>query len=88
MRHVVRIPGPLRSYTHGAAEVSASGDTLLELLAELERAYPGMRFRMIDEQERIRPHIRIFVNTRETPTLDAALAAGDAVHLICALSGG
>jgi molybdopterin converting factor small subunit len=88
MMHSVRIPGPLRSYTHGAPQVSARGDTLLELLAELERAYPGMRFRIIDEQERIRPHIRIFVNTRETPTLAARLAADDEVHLICALSGG
>ena len=88
MMHVVRIPGPLRSYTHEAPQVSARGNTLLELLAELERAYPGMRFRIIDEQERIRPHIRIFVNTRETATLATALAAGDEVHLICALSGG
>jgi len=88
MMHVVRIPGPLRSYTQGAAQVTASGDTLVELLAALDRAYPGMRFRIIDEQDRIRPHIRIFVNTRETPTLAAALAAGDEVHLICALSGG
>lgn len=86
--HVVRIPGPLRSYTHGAAQVQARGATLNEVLAELERAYPGMRFRMIDEQQRIRPHIRIFINTRETAALDAALAAGDAVHLVCALSGG
>ena len=86
--HVVRIPGPLRSYTQGAAQVRAGGDTLNEVLAELERTYPGMRFRMIDEQQRIRPHIRIFINTRETAALDAALHAGDEVHLICALSGG
>jgi len=86
--HVVRIPGPLRSYTHGAAQVRARGDTLDEVLAELERAYPGMRFRMIDEQQRIRPHIRIFINASETAALDAALGAGDEVHLICALSGG
>jgi len=88
MSHVVKIPGPLRSYTHGAAQVSAAGDTLEQLLAELERSYPGMRFRMIDEQGRIRPHIRIFINTQETPALTAPLASGDVVHLICALSGG
>jgi sulfur-carrier protein len=88
MMHVVRIPGPLRSYTNGAAQVSARGDTLRELLDDLERAHPGMRFRMIDEQERIREHIRIFVNTTAAPTLATPLAAGDEVHLICALSGG
>ena len=88
MMHVVRIPGPLRSYTQGAVQVSARGDTLATLLTELECSYPGMRFRIIDEQDRIRPHIRIFVNNRETPTLAAELVAGDEVHLICALSGG
>jgi len=86
--HLVRIPGPLRSYTKGAAQVRARGDTVDEVLAQLEHAYPGMRFRMIDEQQRIRPHIRIFINTRETATLEAPLAAGDEVHLVCALSGG
>ena len=88
MQHAVKIPGPLRSYTNNATQVSARGDTLEQLLAELERSCPGMRFRMIDEQGRIRPHIRIFINTQETLTLTTPLAAGDVVHLICALSGG
>lgn len=47
-----------------------------------------MRFRMIDEQDRIRPHIRIFINTREVKSLDEPLGEHDEVHLICALSGG
>lgn len=88
MDHTIRIPGPLRSYTNDIAEVSAQGDTLEQLLADLERCYPGMRFRMIDEQGRIRPHIRIFINTQETPLLTTPLLNGDVVHLICALSGG
>lgn len=88
MQHAVKIPGPLRSYTNDAAQVSAQGDTLEQLLADLERCYPGMRFRMIDEQGRIRPHIRIFINTQETPLLTTPLLNGDVVHLICALSGG
>ena len=88
MKHRVRIPSPLRSYTAGAAQVSAEGETLDDLLAALERAHPGMRFRMIDEQQRIRPHMRIFINTHEAGTLASALAPGDEVHLICALSGG
>jgi molybdopterin synthase sulfur carrier subunit len=88
MQHAVKIPGPLRSYTNDAAQVSAQGDTLEQLLADLERCYPGMRFRMIDEQGRIRPHIRIFINTQEAPLLTTPLLSGDVVHLICALSGG
>lgn len=47
-----------------------------------------IRFRMIDEQERIRPHMRLFINTSEARELSAAVRDGDTVHLICALSGG
>jgi len=86
--HTVRVASPLRAYTAGAAQVSAGGTTVAALLADLERAHPGIRFRMIDEQDRIRTHIRIFVGTREVTGLDAALGADQEVHLICALSGG
>ena len=84
----VLIPDPLRSYTSERREVQADGATLSELLADLDRRYPGIRFRMIDEQDRIRPHIRIFINQREVNSLDEPLAGADEVHLICALSGG
>ncbi len=86
--NTVRIPSPLRDYTAGATQVSASGATVAALLDDLERAHPGMRFRMIDEQDHIRPHIRVFINQREVNALDEAVAAGDEIHLICALSGG
>jgi sulfur-carrier protein len=86
--HTVRVASPLRTYTAGAAQVRAHGSTVAGLLSDLERAHPGMRFRMIDEQDRIRPHIRIFINQREVGSLDETLAAQDEVHLICALSGG
>jgi len=86
--NTVRVASPLRSYTAGAAEVTASGATIAELLAGLERAHPGIRFRMIDEQDRIRPHIRIFIGRREVKRLDEPLRTSDEVHLICALSGG
>jgi sulfur-carrier protein len=84
----VRIGSPLRSYTNGAASVAAAGGTVAEVLADLDRRYPGMRFRMIDEQDRIRRHVRVFVNNREAATLTETVAGGDQVHLICALSGG
>ncbi len=84
----VHIASPLRDYTRGAATVAAEGSTVAELLADLERRYPGMRFRMIDEQQRIRPHIRIFVATREIRDLQQPVAPQEPVHLLCALSGG
>jgi len=84
----VFVPTPLRSYTGGRAEVEASGDTVASLLAALDRAHPGMRFRMLDEQGRIRPHVRLFVNRERVYDLDTALRDGDELQILCALSGG
>jgi molybdopterin synthase sulfur carrier subunit len=84
----VRIASPLRSYTAGASSVTADGATLHEILANLDRRFPGIRFRMIDEQDHIRPHMRLFVNTSEARALSESVRAGDTVHVICALSGG
>jgi molybdopterin converting factor small subunit len=84
----VLIPSQLRDYTGGSAHVEARGATLAELLADLERCYPGIRFRMIDEQDAIRRHIKIFVNQQQARDLGAALAANDEVTIVGALSGG
>jgi len=83
----VLIPSALRSYTQ-AAETQASGDTLAAVLADLDRQYHGIRFRMVDEQERIRRHIRIFVNGAQVHDLGRALAASDELVIVQALSGG
>jgi molybdopterin converting factor small subunit len=83
----VLIASPLHSYTR-ASEVEASGANLGELLADLDRRYPGIRFRMIDEQDRIRRHIRIFVNGAQAPDLDCRLGPADEVCIVQALSGG
>jgi sulfur-carrier protein len=83
----VLIPSPLRSYT-GAREVEASGTTLADVLADLERRYPGLRFRVIDEQDRMRPHIRFFVNGEQVFDLARSLRPADSVQVVQALSGG
>ena len=83
----VGIPSPLRSYTN-EREVEAHGATLAELLADLERRYPGIRFRMIDEQDAIRQHIKIFVNREQVKRIDTPVAAADEVIIITAISGG
>jgi sulfur-carrier protein len=84
----VFMPTPLRSYTGQQACVEAQGATVGELLADLDRRYPGIRFRMIDEQDAIRPHIRIFVNAEQVRDLEAALRPSDEVQILQALSGG
>lgn len=83
----VLIPSALRSYTQsGRAE--ARGATLAALLDDLERQYPGIRFRMVDEQGRIRRHIRIFINGTQVHNPAHPLAASDEVIIAQALSGG
>ncbi|MCC6535305.1 MAG: MoaD/ThiS family protein [Burkholderiales bacterium] len=83
----VLIPSALRSYTQ-SAHAQASGDTLAALLADLDRQYQGIRFRMVDEQERIRPHIRVFVNGAQVRELGQRLGTADEVVIVQALSGG
>ena len=83
----VLIPSSLRSYTE-RGETEASGATLAALLVDLERQYTGIRFRIIDEQDRVRRHIRIFVNGEQAQDLSQALRPTDEVIIVQALSGG
>lgn len=83
----VLIPSALRSYTE-QGEAEASGATLAAILSDLDRRYPGIRFRMIDEQDRVRRHIRIFVNGEQVRELAHPLRATDEVVIVQALSGG
>lgn len=83
----VLIPSALRSYTESSV-AQASGATLAELLADLDRRYAGIRFRVVDEQDRIRRHIRIFVNGKQARDLAEPLDPADEVIIVQALSGG
>jgi len=83
----VLIPGALRSYT-GRSQVEAEGDTLEMLFADLDRRYPGLRFRVVNEQAQLRPNMRIFVNGLGVRELQHALKHDDFVAVVLALSGG
>ena len=84
----ISIPTPLRSYTGGSGIVEATGSTLADVLADLDHRYPGLRFRIITEQDEIRRHIKIFINEEPAESLTEKLQERDVVHIICALSGG
>lgn len=83
----VLIPSALQSYTQ-SSQAEATGSTLDDVLLDLDRQYPGIRFRMIDEQQQVRRHIRIFVNGVSTNTLSQTMQPGDEVVIVQALSGG
>jgi sulfur-carrier protein len=84
----VNIPGQLYDYTRGRSRVDASGANLGEVLGDLDRQFPGIRFRIVDEQDRIRRHIRIFVNHDQAPDLRTRVGAKDRIMIFGALSGG
>ena len=84
----VRVSSVLFGYTGGRAEVEARGATLGAVLADLERRHPGLRFRVVDEQDRIRQHMTVFVGGRPTRDLAARVGANDEVCILQALSGG
>ena len=84
----VIVPPALRSYTGGKGEVEGKGATLAAVLADLDRTYPGIRFRMVDEQDGIRRHMKIFINQTQAKSIAARLDLEDRILIVCALSGG
>jgi len=84
----VTLPSQLFDYTSGVSDVEASGGSLNEVLLDLDRRYPGIRFRVIDEQERVRRHMVIFVGGARQDDLHAPIPAGASVYVVGALSGG
>ncbi len=83
----VLIPSPLLSYTK-VRELESRAGSLHELFMDLEQRFPGIRFRMIDEQGAIRRHMRVFVNGSQVVDPGTPLDARDAVQIVQALSGG
>ena len=84
----VRIPSPLFSYTDGQARLDARGKNLGEVLNDLEQRFPGIRFRLIDEQDRIREHIRFFVEGDQVSNLKHPVGSDMEIMIVAALSGG
>jgi sulfur-carrier protein len=83
----VLIPSALASYVGGRAEAQASGSTVGELLLDLDRQFPGLRFRVVDEQDAIRTHMRIFVNG-EIARLATPVTPAHEIAIPMAMSGG
>lgn len=88
MQVKVIVPSQLRSYTNGASEVHAEGSTLDEVLVDLDRQFPGFRFRVIDEQDRVRRHVILFVGEERRDDLGTPMLPDVAVQIVGALSGG
>ena len=84
----VRIPSPLRSYTAQQSVVDGHGATVDEVLRDLDARYPGIRFRMVDEQSNVRKHMKIWVNEDACRDLSTSVTDDDEITIMQALSGG
>jgi molybdopterin synthase sulfur carrier subunit len=88
---LVRIPTPLRALTKGNAEIQAKGDNIDSLVSDLERQYPGLKDRLLDESGELRRFINIYVNQEDIRFLQAkktTLKDGDEVSIVPAIAGG
>jgi molybdopterin converting factor small subunit len=84
----VLVPSQLHSYTGGVSRLEAKGGAICEVLDDLDRRYPGLKFRVIDEQDRVRPHMRLFVGREAARDIRRAIDDGDELLIFGALSGG
>lgn len=84
----VLLPSQLHAYSGGQSCVEANGSAIVEVLDDLDRRFPGLKFRVVDEQDRVRPHIRLFVGREPARDVGRALRDGDEIMIFGALSGG
>jgi molybdopterin synthase sulfur carrier subunit len=87
----VRIPTPLRAITKGSGEVQVTASTVGDLIADLERQYPGLRDRLVEDNGELRRFINIYVNEEDIRFLqgaETALKQGDEVAIVPAIAGG
>ena len=84
----VLIPSQLTAYTAGVTRVDAAGATVAAVLDDLDRRFPGLKFRVVDEQDRVRKHMRLFVGQAETRDIARAIGPADELLIFGALSGG
>jgi molybdopterin converting factor small subunit len=87
----IHVPGPLRMYCAGATHLSISAHTVRAALEDLERSQSALYRNVCDETGTVRRHLNVYVNSdnmRDLNGVDTALAPGDVVTFLPAISGG
>jgi molybdopterin converting factor small subunit len=91
MSVTIHVPGVLRQYCEGALELSLPASSLRDALEQIERRHPALYRCVCDDTGAVRRHVNLFVNDSDMRTLDGldtALAPGDVVMILPAVSGG
>jgi len=84
----VRVAPLLYSYTGGLKTIEVEAGTVGEAIAAMDRRFPGVAFRVIDEQGGVRPHVNIFLGEQSVRDLETPVSTGAEIYLVGALSGG
>jgi|SRR3954447_16500871 sulfur-carrier protein len=87
----VRIPTILRSYTGGAKVVEGGGDTIADLLTDLDSRHSGLRGRLVTDEGALHRFVNVYINDEDVRflgALDAKLNDGDTVTILPAVAGG
>lgn len=87
----IRIPTPLRKLTNELEVVQASGANVSEILESLDKAFPGLKERICDEQGNVRRFVNVFVNDEDIRFLDekaTAVKDSDEISIVPAIAGG
>ncbi len=87
----VRVPTILRSHTGGAKTVQGTGDTIAELLTDLDSRHSGLRARLVTEDGSLHRFVNMYVNDEDVRFLgglDTKLSDGDSVTILPAVAGG
>jgi molybdopterin converting factor small subunit len=91
MAVTVRLPGVLRDVVGGEAKIEASGATLADVFADIDRRHPGFRSRVLDDRGTIRSYVNVYVgdiDARDSGGLGTAVPEGSEVMVIPAMAGG
>ena len=87
----VRVPTPLRRFTAGVDEVTASGDSIRAIITDLERNHPGISERLMDDKGELRRFVNIYLNgddIRFLNQLNSTVKDGDDISIVPAIAGG
>ncbi len=84
----IKLAGLFNAYTKGQNDLHIKGETITEVLVNLDHVFPGIRFRFIDEQEKIRTHINLYLNNSRIEDIHRKIKDTDTLFIVQALSGG
>jgi molybdopterin synthase sulfur carrier subunit len=87
----VKIPTPLRKFTHGSEMVEVEGSNIREVLDQLETNYPSIKSKLCDDSGNVRRFINVYANEEDIRFLDkmeTAVSDGDEISIIPAIAGG